>query len=81
MRTARDTWAAFTEVTETFVNLSDMPETISDENFRTLQRFVILLYDRVDKARKLQFAKGGQLDCISTTDAALSEHIKWLHTK
>lgn len=81
-KTAWDTWTAFPEITETFISLSSMPLSISDENMNKLQRFVILLYDRtsqctqVNQSRKLLFAKGRQLDRIPPTEAALSEHVK-----
>ena len=81
-KTALDTWKAFPEITDTFIDLGSMPLSLSDENMNHLQRFVLLLYvrtsecTRVDLCRKLLFAKGRQIDRIPPTEAALKEHIK-----
>lgn len=79
---AWDTWTAYPEVTETFLALSQPAPSVSEENMRHLERFVILLYDRssdsteVNQARKSLFAKGRQIDHIPPTKAALLEHAK-----
>ena len=65
-KTAWDTWKAFPEVTDTFIDLGSMPLSLSDENMNHLQRFVLLLYDRtsectrVDLCRKLLLPKEGK---------------------
>ena len=72
----------YPEVTEAFINLSNSPSSVSEEDFNHLQRYVILLYDRtnecnqLNEARKVLFAKGRQLERIPPTEAALVEHIK-----
>ena len=79
---AWDTWNAYPDVTNTFLVLSQPAPSISEDNMRILERFVILLYDKssdlseVYQARKALFAKGRQLDRIPPTKAALLEHSK-----
>ena len=68
-------------VTNTFIDLGNMPLSLSDETMKHLQRFMILLYDRksqstqVDHSGKLLFANGRQIDRIPPTEAALKEHV------
>ena len=84
-KTAWETWTTFPEITETFMQLSETPLSISVETICQLERFVILLYDRtsecthVNQARNLQFAKGRQIDRIPPTKYALTEHHQERH--
>lgn len=82
-KTAWDVWASFPEVSKTFAYLSAMPDEVSPAELKTVERFVILLYDRtsdcvdVNSARKNQFTKKGRsIDRIPPTQAALEQHIK-----
>jgi hypothetical protein len=81
-KTAWETWMAFPHVTEAFVTLSSIPESIPDECMVQLERFVVLLYCRtsehssVNEARKHLFARGRQIDNIPPTQATLIEHTK-----
>ena len=62
--------------------LSSAPSGIPDDVMHTIERFVILLYDRtstckeINKARKIIFAKKNNLQLIPPTKAALAEHVK-----
>lgn len=82
-KSAWDTWAAFEEVTPTFLNLSCGPVELPDEDVAVLERFTILLYDRtsdltdIDEARKEMFTKKGRaMESIPPTRGALIQHIK-----
>lgn len=41
-----DPYAVYPEVTEAFADLSDVPASVSEDNFHNFQRHVILLYGR-----------------------------------
>ena len=82
-KTAMDTWNRFPEATTAFLSLASTPSEVSDTNMATLERFVVLLYDRtsektvVNDARKQMFVKKGrQFDTIPPTRVALLEHSK-----
>ena len=82
-KTAMDTWKCFPAVTTTFLSLGSTPSEVNDTCMATLERFMVLLYDRtsaktaVDDARKQLFVKKGrQFDNIPPTRAALLEHSK-----
>ena len=71
------------EVTETFSNLSQFPIEVTYTDLKTLDRFVVLMYDRssaatgVDEARLHMFARKQQpYDSIPPTQADLREHAK-----
>ena len=61
-KSAWQTWDVFDEVTETFSNFSQFPTEVTDTDLKTLDRFVVLMYDRssastrVDEARLHMFA-------------------------
>ena len=81
-KTCWDTWKAVDEVTPAFSALTVTPNTI-DDWLETLERFVVLLYDRtssldnVNEARKMLFTqKGRELHHIPPTKAALQQHIR-----
>ena len=62
-KTAFNTWKLFPEVTAAFEDLLHMQENIGDTSISTLQRFVVLVYDRtsdiaeVSEARKHLYTK------------------------
>ena len=81
-KTCWNTWNAVEQVTQAFGALTTLPNAI-DDWFQTLERFVVLLYDRtssldhVNEARKVILAqKGRQLDQIPPTKAALLQHVR-----
>ena len=61
-KSAWHTWDVFDEVMEIFSKLSHFPTEVTDTDVKTLQRFVVLMYDRssaatgVDEARLPTFA-------------------------
>jgi len=82
-KTAWETWNSFPAVTAAFLELSACPSLVSDSSFTAIERFVVLLYDRmsssseVNVTRKQLFAqKGRTLDNIPPTQDALFQHIK-----
>ena len=82
-KTVMDTWKSFPEVTSAFLSLGNTPSVVDDSCMASLERFVVLLYDRtsaqteVNGARKQLFVKKGrQFDAIPPTRAALLEHSK-----
>ena len=82
-KSAWQTWDVLDEVTATFSNLSQFPTEVTDTDLKTLERFVVLMYDRssaatgVDQARLHMFArKQRPYDSITPTQAALREHAK-----
>ena len=81
-RTAWDTWRSYNDITSIFVSLANTPELV-ESSVTSLERFVILLYDRtssledINQARKHLFAqKGRSIENIPLTKAALVQHIK-----
>ena len=73
----------FSEATTAFLTLGSTPPEVNDTSMATLERFVVLLYDRtsakttVNDARKQLFVKKGrQFDNIPPTRAALLQHSK-----
>ena len=82
-KSAWQTWDAFDEVTETFSKLSQFPTEVTDTDLNTLERFIVLMYDRsraatgVDEARLHMCArKQRPYYSIPPTQAALREHAK-----
>ena len=61
-KSAWQTWDVFNEVTETFSNISQFPTEVTDTDLKTLERFVVFMYDQssaancVDQARLHMFA-------------------------
>ncbi len=77
-KTAWETWKAFSEVTEAFHELMQMPGDVSELSKSLLERFVMLMYDRmsnimeVDEARKQLFTQTSRsLENIPPTKAVL----------
>ena len=81
-KTAWAVWNVFPELTEALSNFSLAPSEIPEQVLRTIERFVILLYDRtspctyIDKSWKKLFARKNNVEVIPPTRAALEEHIK-----
>ena len=82
-KSAWQTWYVFDEVTETFSNLSQFPIEVTYTDLKTLDRFVVLMYDRssaatgVDEARLHMFArKQRPYYSIPPTQSDLREHAK-----
>ena len=81
-KTAWTIWTVFPEPTNALLKLSSAPSGIPDYVMHTIERFVILLYDRtstrkeINKARKKIFAKKNNVQLIPPTKAALEEHVK-----
>lgn len=65
-RLAWAVWSSFPELTAALLRISQMPTEIDAVSFETIERFIILLYDRtststsVDDARKHLFTKKGR---------------------
>ncbi|KAG7163186.1 hypothetical protein Hamer_G002264 [Homarus americanus] len=82
-KTAWATWNAFPEVTTAFLNLASTPSELPDGVLSTLERFIVLLYDRtstccdVNVLRKKLFSrKSRSLEHLPPTRAALEQHRK-----
>ncbi len=64
------------------LKMASAPSDIPEDVIHTIERFVILLYDRtstssnIDKTRKKLFAKKTNVQLIPPTKAALDEHVK-----
>lgn len=75
-------WAVFPELTHALLKLSSAPDDIPQEVMTTIERFVILFYDRtstcteIDQARRKLFVKRHNALSIPPTKAALEEHVK-----
>ena len=81
--TAWAVWDIFPEVTNAFLTLASAPSEISEDTLATLERYIVLLYDRtctcseVNLARKKLFAKKARsIEAIPPTQAALEQHVK-----
>ena len=81
-KSAWDTWNSFPEVTHSFLEIATAPDKLSNKCTQTIERFVVLLYDRgsqlssFDDARQQLFCKRSRsLDRIPPTSAALRQHI------
>ena len=81
-KTAWNTWNAFPELTDALLKSTCAPSDILEDVMHTIERFVILLYDRtstctdIDKARRKLFAKKNSVRQIPPTRAALEQHVK-----
>ena len=82
-KSACQTCDVFDKITETFSNLSQFPTEVTDTDLKTLEMFVVLMYDRssaatgVDEARLHMIArKQRPYYSIPPTQAALREHAK-----
>ncbi len=68
-KTAWTTWNALPKLTDTFLTLSCAP---SEDVMHTIERFVILLYDRTNTCTDIHKARRK----LSPTRAALEQHVK-----
>ncbi|KAG7169067.1 hypothetical protein Hamer_G026031 [Homarus americanus] len=75
------TWNAFPEVTTAFLSLASTPSELPDGVLSTMERFIVLLYDRtstccdVNVLRKKLFSrKSRSLEHLPPTRAALEQH-------
>ena len=81
-KTAWAVWAVFPELTHALLKVSVAPTDIPRDVLATIERFIILLYDRtstctdIDTARRKLFAKRHNAQLIPPTKAALEEHVK-----
>ena len=82
-KTAWNTWTVYPDVTTAFEELQMMQTEISEATMKTLERFVVLLYDRtsdimsVNDSRKNLFTlKSRSIENILPTQEALRQHIK-----
>ena len=81
-KTAWTIWTVLPELTNALLKLSSAPSGIPDDVMHTIERFVILLYDRtstckeINKAQKKIFAKKNNVQLIPPTKVALEEHVK-----
>ena len=81
-RTAWAVWTALPELTQTLVLLSTALDHINEDAMQTIERFIILLYDRtststdIDKARRKLFGKKSNVQLIPSTRAALEQHVR-----
>ena len=81
-KTAWAVWAVFPELTHALLKLSSAPNDIPQEVMATIERFIMLLYDRtstcteIDTARRKLFAKRHNVQSIPSTTASLEEQVK-----
>ena len=77
-RTACEVWTAVPELTQVLVDLTTAPEQVDEDAAHTIERLVILLYDRtststdVDKTRCKLFARKNNVQLTPPTSAALN---------
>jgi len=83
-------WTVLPELTRALLKLSSAPSDIPEEVLHTIERFVILLYDRtsmylfcraggctdIDKACRKLFARKNNVKLMPPTKAAVEEHVK-----
>ena len=82
-KSAMQTWDVYNEASAAFSKLSQYPPVVDDEDLKTLERFVVIMYDRastaegVDDARLDMFArKQRPYEAIPPTRSALKQHVK-----
>ena len=81
-KTAWVVCAVFPELTHALLKLSSATNDIPQEVMATIERFIILLYERtstcteIDKARRKLFAKRHNVQSIPPNKAALEGHVK-----
>ena len=80
--TCWDAWKSCPSLTDTLLNLSNQPETITEEQFQEVEKFVIVVYQKscesttCDEARRFLFTSGRAIDNIPQTCNALLQHLK-----
>ena len=81
-KTAWAVWNSFSDLTRALLALAHTPNMIQEQCLHTIERFVILVYDRtststeVNKAKKKLFAKTSSVPRIPLTYASLEQHVK-----
>ena len=82
-KSAFQTWDVCDEASGVFCKLSKYPPVVDDEDLETLEKFVVMMYDRsstaegVDAARLDMFArKQRPYEAIPPTQGALKQHVK-----
>lgn len=82
-KTAFQAWKCYPEATAVFRSLSSPQTLVSEEQFRVLERFVVIMYSRttphqnVNMARQTIFSQGTRgIESIPPTQAALEQHVK-----
>ena len=80
-KTAWETWKVFPEVTDAFFEMTNVQ--ISEMSILLLERFVILMHDKISECfgmnearKKLFIHKSKSLENMPPTKAALEQHIK-----
>ena len=81
-KTVWSTWKSLPELTDALLMLADGPEEIPDDSMNIIERFVILLFDKistctkVNHARRKLFPRKQTVQQIPPTRATLEEHVK-----
>ena len=81
-KTAWKTWKSLPELTDVLLKLASAPSAIPEDVMPTIERFVILLYDRtntgadINKARQQIFSRRPNVKQIPPTRAAVEQHVK-----
>ena len=78
-----ESWNVFTEITTTFNALIIRPQTITDEFFKAIERYIVVIYSRtcsynsVNEARRYMLSQGTRtLENIPSTEDDLKQHIR-----
>jgi len=72
----------YPELTDALLQLSWAPSEIAEDVLHSIERFVILIYDRtnmctdINEARRKLFARKSNVKQIPPTKAALEQHVK-----
>lgn len=80
--TAWAVWTTLPELTQTITDFSTAPDHTDEDVMPTIERFIILIYDRtsiatdIDKARCKLFGKKRPVHLIPPTIAALKQHVQ-----
>ena len=81
-KTAWAVWSTMPHLKPLFARLSHAPSQVSPEDLDTIERYVVLLYQRtstlchVNEARKQLFSQNRMIDNIPPTLHALEQHVK-----
>ena len=83
-KSAWDVWRVFPDVTQAFCDLSAPLNSISNDVYQLLERYVVILYDRtsssisLDESRKELFTKRNRrkIESLPPTTAAFKQHVK-----
>ena len=82
-KSAFQAWKCYSEATDVFSSLSFPQAMVSDEQFKVMERFVVIIYNRttshqdVNKARQSMFFQGTRsIENILPTQAVLKQQVK-----